>query len=266
MTRDEGGQRSRRGPADRLHRLREDVVGELVAGYRDARVAHRVEGVQGVGSDDLRGHANVGIAVPHQLSPRIARDRVHVIAGGDVEPLDDDRAVESLRTLRVANDHARRVRSRHGARLLAARSDGSRTEVIRPRRAGEQVLLLAVAIGAEVHRRGVEREPAQAPRYWPGDSGGRYRRPASGGRSRNGDRRSHRDGEEDRQRLESGATGHPSPGGGGHPEPSGLVPGVIQKIASIWWMRPTSTLKRSARCTVVVCGAVGWPGAVVSMR
>src|SRR5262249_25054137 len=105
---------------DRPRRLREDVVGEAVAGMVERAVARRtcrLERLAGAGDDAgppfdadvLRRHPDPGEAVADELrvSERpIDRD---VEPDGHVEPLDDGGAVELPRIDRPADNDARLV-------------------------------------------------------------------------------------------------------------------------------------------------------------
>ena len=102
------------GLAQRLRRLREDVVREGVPGMDERSVAHRIPGLQTgprcIDPDGLCTNAHPGVALSGQqfLHLRVVRSALELRR--DVQPLDDEHAVESASIPGPANQHPHRVR------------------------------------------------------------------------------------------------------------------------------------------------------------
>src|SRR4051794_20943994 len=94
------------GLPDSLDRLRVDVVGVLVARMDQRAVPGRVPGLESVDADQLRGHPDVSEAAADDLPAHVGPGGVDVVPGGDVEPLDDDGAVETLRVDGTPDDES----------------------------------------------------------------------------------------------------------------------------------------------------------------
>ena len=151
--------------------LREDVVGVGVPGVDERAVALRIPRLQspGVLGKPVDTHLLGGHAYPGIAAQGLAARRTQLEAGGDVQPEDDDRAVERRRVLGPNHQHAglevRLVGGCPGP-PLAVRAMRTVDQLVRGRLAFEEVLLGHVAAIRHVHR--VERCPAFPARDGPG--------------------------------------------------------------------------------------------------
>src|SRR4029077_18132747 len=109
-------------------------------------VADRVPRGQEIRTDQLRGDADVAVAVLHEVLALDRPGRLQVVATGYVQPLDDDRAVELSGAAREAHEHAALIRRLHAPGEVRGR-------------ARIEVLVLGIAVA-----RARQREDAVVPR------------------------------------------------------------------------------------------------------
>src|SRR5262249_32248530 len=105
-------------------------------------------------TDALRRDSHPGVALPDQLRVSETPTGPRIDTAADVEPLDDDRAVELLPARRPVDDDPRLVGGRVGRRgaplAVGAEWTAARVGV---RRAGHEKLFLHVADGGEIEAR-----------------------------------------------------------------------------------------------------------------
>ena len=145
--------------AQGLDRLRVDVVGEVGARVQQRRVARRVPVLEVGVAGELGRHGDDAVALLHQvLVGRRPPVVLPVLAVGDVDPVDNDLAVEGLLAARHAHEHPGVVR--RGAGVAEVR-----------RGAAVEVLALGVAVVGQVPGAGVPRVAADASLDRPHDDG-----------------------------------------------------------------------------------------------
>ena len=143
--------------ADGIGDLGEDVVRVRVAGVDERRVARRVVRLQAVDADQLGADADVGVAAAQQLGMEVGPLRVDVVAGGDVEPLEHDGAVEVGGLRRPPHDDARPVRRRRQRCVRPERGECGGADVVAGRHAFDEELVLdVVERRQQAGRRGAE--------------------------------------------------------------------------------------------------------------
>ncbi len=144
--------------AQRVGRLREDVVRVGVAGMHERSVARLVEvlqpGSRRVHARRLRADADPRVALPQQLLLHLHEVGGALGVGGHVQPFDDDDAVELRGVGGPPDEHPHGVAGGRVRRDLPRPVHPERPDRLeRRRRAGEEVFGLGVARLRQLRRR-----------------------------------------------------------------------------------------------------------------